>query len=323
MRNTFASIYPAANSPLVATVLIEILNETVEKGLQLGVEGKVSVSLELNAVINIFVGKIVGLVDEVFHNYDLLDVFEYLFDLSDPSWKFSSTARASSLLRRVLSWATVLRIFTTGRLDNLSRLFQCVSTFDSDAARWLLEQMQKLEKERYRTSLLSFYSSVILGRHPQDVKSVAIDNLASTLEVMLDGRQDIKGIDLPCAEIERQLSADADARTRNREMANAELRLQGCLLAIMATSMQSQPTPAFEKGIRKWAVKLQFAMQEETVSWPPLGFLAENTDRDRNSRQDLLPRHPWTSLHVYCARAVAALKWTLCFWKSIWLYMTC
>lgn len=202
--------------------------------------------------------------------YNLDDVLDYLFDPSDPAWKFSSTSRASSLLRRVLSWAMVLRIFTTGRLDSLYGFFQSVSGFDSDAARWLLEQTKKLdEAERYKSLLLSFYSSVILGGHAQDVKSVAIDNLASILEVLLNNKQDIKGIDLPCEALERQLAANAETHTRNREMSNAELRLQGCLLAITATAMQTQSAPAFEKAIRKWAVKLQFALQEETVSCQP------------------------------------------------------
>lgn len=206
----------------------------------------------------------------MFDVYDLDDVLNYLFDLSDPSWKFSSTSRASSLLRRVLAWAMVLRIFTTGRLDSLNGFFQSVSAFDSDAARWLLEQTKKLdEKGRYKSSLISFYSSVILGRHAQDVKSVAIDNLASTLEVLLNDKQGIEGIDLPCDALEKQLIADTETHTRNREMSNAELRLQGCLLAIMTTEMQSQSALAFEKGIRKWAVKLQFALQEETVSCQP------------------------------------------------------
>lgn len=218
---------------------------------------------------------------------------DYLFDLSDSSWKFSSTSRASPLLRRVLSWAMSLKIFVSGRLVGLEDFFQRVSDFDSDAARWLLEQTNKLaQKEYYRPSLLAFYSSVVLGRHAQDVKSTAIENLTSNLETLLEVPEDIKKIDLPFEALDKQLGTDASAHMRNREMANAELRLQGCLLALRVSSMQSQTIPGFEKEIRKWEVKLQFAMSEETVSLTRyLRYPTVNTDQGRNLQQDTLLRH--------------------------------
>lgn len=156
----------------------------------------------------------------------------------------------------------------SSRLDGLVDFFQIISDFDSNAARWLLAQMQNTfgEREQYSPTLTRLCSSVILGRHTQEVKWAAIENLASILEHLFDAHgDDIKGIELPCEELEKQLEADGEIHMRSREMADAELRLQGCLLTIKAASMQS-PASKFERDIRKWAVKLQFAMQEETVS---------------------------------------------------------
>ena len=298
LRNIFATVFPSAHSPLVATVLIEILNEAVEKSIELGIEGKLA-----------------DLVDETFNAYDLDDILDYLFDLSDPSWKFSSTARATPLLRRVFAWAMSLKVVLSGRFDDLECLFQRVSDFDTDAARWVLEQTQKLaERERYRPSLLSFYSSVVLGRHSQNVKSMAIEDLTSNLEALLEVPEDIKKIDLPFEALEKQLVADANAHMRNRDMANAELRLQGCLLALRVLSMESQITPAFEKEIRKWEVKLQFAMSEETVSSSRyLGCLTIDADETRNSQQDMLLRRRWQPLGTCSGLLAAQLGLMRCF----------
>lgn len=217
------------------------------------------------------IGHVSCLLQEIFDVYNLNDILDYLFDASDPSWRLSSTSRASSLLRSELSWCMILRIFSSSRPDKLVGFFEVVSDFDSDAARWLLVQMPVRfgGKEQHRSSMVNLCSSVILGQHGQDVKWAAIDNLATILESLLDvEKRDICGISLPCEALEKQLQADADVHMRSREMADAELRLQGCLLTLRAASM-SPSASTLEKDIRKWVVKLQFAMQEETVSCTP------------------------------------------------------
>ena len=152
---------------------------------------------------------------------------------------------------------------------NLTRFVEPVSAFDSDVAQWLLEQLHEkfCEQERYETTLLELYSSVILSNHTQDVKRVAIENLASKLEAGLDVCQSgAPAVELPWEKLDRQLKSEASEHTRNREMANAELRLQGCLLTMKAMSTE-QEVSSIEKDIRKWVVKLRFAMQEETVGY--------------------------------------------------------
>lgn len=204
---------------------------------------------------------------EISETYDFQDILDFIFDSSHPSWKALSTTRASSLLRRTLSWVELLMIFTLGKLDRLLPFFQGVSTFDTNAGRWLVEKTQEVlgEEKQYEGALLSFYSSIILGNYSEEVKGVAILNLASLLEVLLDFRHDnIKGVDLPWAALIRELEAGGDTQTRSRDIADAELRLYGCVLAGEIISSQ-QALLTYEVDLSKWAVRLQFAMQEETV----------------------------------------------------------
>lgn len=259
---------PSAHSPFVATVLIEIVNEVVERSIEAGAEGMIPVQCKY-FIAEHRTETISPFLKETFDLYDLNGILDCIFDLSDPSWRFSSTSRAASLLRREVSWCEILQKFTSNRLHDLVNFFQNVSDFDSDAARWLLQRISNTfgRRDQYMSSFINLCSSVILGRHSQDVKWTAIENLANILESVLDvNRSGTEAIDLPCEALERQLKADADVQMRSREMADAELRLQGCLLSLRAASMQSPPASAFEKDIRKWTVKIQFAMQEETVS---------------------------------------------------------
>lgn len=208
-----------------------------------------------------------SILDEISETYDFQGILEFIFDSSHPSWKALSTTRAASLLRRILSWVELLKIFTSGKFDRLLPFFQDISTFDSNAGRWLVEKTQEVlgERKQYEGALLSFYSSIILGSYSEEVKGAAILNLASLLEVLLDFRHDnIKGVDLPWAALLKELETGGDIQTRSRDIADAELRLYGCLLAGEIISSQ-QALLTYEVDLSKWAVRLQFAMQEDTV----------------------------------------------------------
>lgn len=246
----------------------------------------------------------VCVLDEISEIYDFQGILDFIFDSSDPSWKALSTTRASSLLRRILSWVELLRIFASGKLDRLVPFVQTVSTFDSNAGRWLVEKTQEVlgEKKQYEGALLSLYSPIILGSFSEEVKGAAILNLASVLEVLLDFRHDnIKGVDLPWAALIRELEAGGDMRTRSRDIADAELRLYGCLLAGEIMSSQ-QALLTYEVDLSKWAVRLQFAMQEETVSqnnhsafYFRLLVLIIHT---RSSQPDMQQWHLWLHSHA-------------------------
>ncbi|OJJ31583.1 hypothetical protein ASPWEDRAFT_697288 [Aspergillus wentii DTO 134E9] len=249
-RNVLATLFPLAQSPYIATALLEIVTDTAEKSIVSGAEEKLGF-----------------LLTEVFDTYQLHDVMDYIWKSSDSLRRSSSVARASSLLRRVLSWTTVLRMLSTKESVDLPSFFKQVSDVDSDAARWVLEQLQDIlgETQRHRKSLLDLYSSVILGNYPEDVKAAAISNLATGLEVLLDFRYDnTKGLDLPWEALGAQIKSELETGTWSRDTSDAVLRLQGCLLAIRASLHQWQFLSDFELDLRGWGTKVQFAMQEET-----------------------------------------------------------
>lgn len=151
--------------------------------------------------------------------------------------------------------------------DALETFILKVSRFDVNAGAWLVEQLQETfgEKDQTRNTLLRLYSSIILGTYPEDVKSSAIFSLASSLETVLDFSHDnFHGIELPWDALDRQINPSSDAPIWNRDRSNAELHLQGCLLAAKVIANQCE---SLQEDVARWTVKLQFAMQEETVSF--------------------------------------------------------
>jgi hypothetical protein len=160
-------------------------------------------------------------------------------------------------------------MFITGELDELESFIRTVSTFDPNAGVWLLEQIQGTfgAKDKHRKTLLKLYPSIILADYPEEVKGPAILYLATILENLLDFHHDkFKDIELPWEELDRQINSNPNGEVWNRERSDAGIRLQGCLLAAKVISNQGQPT---ETDVRRWATKLRFAMQEETVRGGP------------------------------------------------------
>ncbi|PWY74362.1 HEAT repeat protein [Aspergillus heteromorphus CBS 117.55] len=246
MKDIFASSFPFTESPFVATLLLEILSDVVEKSIESGAEDRMIPTL-------VYLSE----------TYSFHDIREFVFDSSHPSWKTLSTTRASSLLRRAISWITVLHMFVTDKLDEVEPLLGVVSRFDPNAGQWVLERIQELfgEREQYRTSLVKIYYDVILGVYPEEVKGSAISCLASALSSVLDFRNErIPQIDLSWETLETHLQQSSTEHIWNRDRSDAELILQGALLALKTLSGQQTSDIA----ILEWATRLQSAMQEET-----------------------------------------------------------
>ncbi|RHZ58954.1 THADA/TRM732 family protein [Aspergillus thermomutatus] len=247
IQDILAAMFPSAHSPFVATTLIEILNDAVEKSIESGAED--------SAI------QIVNHASDIFAFEDILN---FVFDSSHPHWKTLNTTRAASLLRRVLAWNAVLRMLISGNVENLESFFQNVSSFDSNAGRWIIEQMQAVlgERGRYRETVLRLYSSIILGSYTAEVKYAAISSLETILRVVLESRgSDLKEIGLPWDALHEQIDSRPGEQTSNRDMSDVELRLQGCLLTIRASLNHWK---GMERDLRRWATRLRFAMQEET-----------------------------------------------------------
>lgn len=161
--------------------------------------------------------------------------------------------------------------------------FQTVSVFDSNVGSWLLGKVQDTfsEKEPFQGALLSLYSSILLGDLPEDVKSTATSSLASMLQATLEFRSDkIEAVDLPWDALDKHINSSTDGQVWNRDRSDAELQLQGCILAAKHLTTASEVT---EIDIARWAVKLRFAMEEETVSlyWR----IYHNVDSTNNNKE--------------------------------------
>lgn len=216
--------------------------------------------------VNSYAEKIAFTLSYLFDTYHFGDILDFILDSSHPSWRALSGTRACSLLRRELSWVKILRSFATNDFTELGPFFEKVCQFDPNAAQWLLERMQEIftGKQKYRTPLLSHFSSVILGDYTEEVRGVAISCLATNLERLLSCEPNsIKEMDMPWELLDKKINSTPSNYIRNRDRSDADLRLQGCLIAAMAILHPSQD---LQLATSQWATKLRFAMLEETVS---------------------------------------------------------
>lgn len=251
IRHVLAIMFPIAKSPFTATVLVEILNDTLQRSFDAGIEDQ-----------------LVPFIDEICKEHDLDEVLSYVFDASQTGWNLTSRTRASSLLRRALAYGTILRMLSSTQWDGLLTLYRSVSLYDPDAATWIAEQLETFsQKESYRKPLVDLYSSVLLGDHPVAAKTVTASNLASILEGLLSTDDDaLLQISLPCGELAGSFRPETDIQAWNRHATDAALRLQGCLLAVSARRARDEgrPQSLFCSDIRSWVVKLRSALSEET-----------------------------------------------------------
>ncbi|PYH62216.1 THADA/TRM732 family protein [Aspergillus niger CBS 101883] len=246
LKDVFAASFPYAESPFVASILLEILGDVIEKCIESGAEGQMATTLNYLS-----------------ETYAFAAIREFLFDSSHPSWKTLSTTRAPSLLRRAISWVTVLQMFIMDKVSEVEPLLGVISRFDPNAGQWLLERIQEIlgERDQYRQALINLYYTVILGVYPQEVKAVAITCLASALSFVLDfHNESVAHIGLSWETLEKHLKHASTEHIWNRDRSDAELVLEGCLLALKTISGGQ----GSELDILEWATRLQSAMQEET-----------------------------------------------------------
>ncbi|KAL1847167.1 hypothetical protein Plec18170_008731 [Paecilomyces lecythidis] len=230
INDAFTTVFSISPSPFVQSAILEILNDAIEKSMESGSEvGAAILSVEPNSEI-----------------------------------------RASSLLRRSLAWTSILRQALCVKFDAgwLTELISQVSAADPDAARWLLDQMSKVfgKKSTYKEKLLKLCTYVTTKTFPEYVKACAMSTLAALLEGLLEADfSRVVDIELSWDTLRDSITADYDTHAQSRETTDAALRLQGCLLIIEARSIGAwELSRDFTLQLRKWAVKLRYAMKEET-----------------------------------------------------------
>ncbi|KAJ5123735.1 hypothetical protein N7448_009832 [Penicillium atrosanguineum] len=249
VRHVLATVFPVAKSPFTATALVEILNDTLERSFEACTEDRIAPSI-----------------NEICAEQDINGIVSYVFNGSKVGWNLESKTRASSLLRRALSWCTVLKMLALKQWSKIPAFHQGISVFDADAATWILEQLeQKLDKvESLRRPLVDLYSFIILNDAPSSAKTAAVSNLASILEELLSCPEDtISELELLCDDLTEGFRPEADIESWNRQATDSALRLQGCLLAIRGSSTEGHPLSSVKEDMYNWTVKLRSSLSEE------------------------------------------------------------
>ncbi|KAL4785390.1 putative death-receptor fusion protein-domain-containing protein [Aspergillus varians] len=247
IKTSFAASYSVARSPFVQLTLLEMLSDAVERCIESGAEGEM-----------------VDLLDFAFDTYQIYDTLDFVFDSSNPSFTTLSTTRAFSLLRRELAWVTILKALTKGDTGNLEAFIHKVATLDPNACQWILERLHETlaAEEEYTKPLVKLYTSIIIGDLPLEVQTPAISNLASYLQAALES-QDTSPLmsALPWGDLAPQIKAGSDKKGFNRDRADADLQLEGCLIGSKLITQDSR-IPGTE--IQEWATRLRSAMGETT-----------------------------------------------------------
>ncbi|KAL4791542.1 putative death-receptor fusion protein-domain-containing protein [Aspergillus venezuelensis] len=246
IKAVFEASYPHARSPFVQTTLLEMLSDAVEKSIESGSEGE---SVEF--------------LDYVFGTYQIFDTLDFILDSSNPSFTTLSTTRAFSLLRRQLAWITVLKALIKGDTAGLETFMHKTAIVDPDACHWILENLPEIlgSHEKYTEVLVKLYTSIIIGDLPLEVKTPAISNLASYLQIALESKDSaLQTSTLPLAGLAAQVRIGSTKKGFNRDRADADLRLEGCLISSRSISGNQ----VSETDIQEWATRLRSALNEET-----------------------------------------------------------
>jgi hypothetical protein len=181
----------------------------------------------------------------------------------------SSSARAAPLLLRALAFFNMSReiIEKTSTATELCLLLETLSNIDADAGSWLLERLPAaLGRHRSSESLrLELYCCAIQASIPFRVKQCAISGLADQLECMhkssssvLDG-----GLLSMLTSLADPLEKAISDKAGNRDVVNAAVHLQGCIVPLMDSQKDTTANPR----LRKLICSLESALRDETVSF--------------------------------------------------------
>ncbi|GAD96200.1 HEAT repeat protein [Paecilomyces variotii No. 5] len=253
INDVFATMFSIARSEFVQAAILDILNDAIEKSIESSSEARMHLY-----------------VDPIFDAHDISSRLDHAVGAARLSAEPNSETRASSLLRRSLAWTSIMRqaLSVTLGADWLTALFSQVSAVDPDAARWLLEQMSRVfgTKAKYKTKLMELCTYVITRPFPEYVKAGAMTTMATLLEGLLE--TDFSGasdLELSWDALRCSIKADYDAYAQSRETTDAALRLQGWVLMLQARGIGAwESSGDFTLQLREWAVKLRYAMKEET-----------------------------------------------------------
>ncbi|KAL1953304.1 hypothetical protein VTO42DRAFT_3034 [Malbranchea cinnamomea] len=234
-----------ASSPFSQASLVEILNDALEASVQSGEE------------------------DVLLSGFTIpLDRFLSLLDRFLAPEPQKSTSRASSLLIRAL--ASLVTFTRTLKQDSapgqVYSTLEAVSNTDQDAAPAALDRLQGVleSHEPSQAFRIQLYASVIHQTQSHRMRQAAISGLASVLEVIFDKSSEMPEALRRLTSLAGVLEQTAADRSGNRDLVNAVLHLQGCILPLRLESREDLSNLTIQTDLQKLVQRIAFAMQDET-----------------------------------------------------------
>jgi hypothetical protein len=159
----------------------------------------------------------------------------------------------------------------TSTAKELCLLLETLSTVDADAGAWLLERLPAaLSCHSSSESLrLELYCCAIQTSIPLRVKQCAISGLADQLECMHESSSGALegGLSAVLTSLADPLAKLISDRAGNRDGVNAAMHLHGCILPLTIDGQNDLLDSTANLRLRKLTCSLEFAMQDETVSY--------------------------------------------------------
>lgn len=182
--------------------------------------------------------------------------------------------RSSFLLLRALSISKISILLTRKlSLEDLLVFINSISVIDTDTTCWLLNHIHHSFSchKQSQVQRINLYTAMIKGARSQQMQLAIISNLADDLMFIFEKHSQIPDeFDfLQQWVVSADIPENSDGVSIwNRDMVNASLRLQGCLLALRMLSFDvPEVFLGFKTSLDKWVQSLRFAMGDETVSW--------------------------------------------------------
>ncbi|KAI5286995.1 hypothetical protein KEM54_006317 [Ascosphaera aggregata] len=174
--------------------------------------------------------------------------------------------RSSSLLFKAFLHATLIVHLISSLSDDEPDFLASATDDEVDTCRWVLELIHRDlgNHVKSRQTRFDLYISIIHQESPLELTYVAMSNLAKELTLLFSTEavfpEDLQHLAAwaEIADIE-----ESDGEIWDRDMCNASLHLQGCLLALRlagARDIRQQ----YEHHIAMYAIKLRFAAEDET-----------------------------------------------------------
>ncbi|KKZ68139.1 hypothetical protein EMCG_06196 [[Emmonsia] crescens] len=251
VKKVCRNLFPHAKSPFVQVALVGVLNDAIEASIRCGLE-------------DVVVPQINALLEE--HG-----LFDILADLLSQRRADTPIFRSSFLLLRALSISKISILLTRkSSLEDLLVFINSISVIDTDTTCRLLNHIHHSFSchEQSQVQRINLYTAMINGACSQQMQLAIISNLADDLRFLFEKHSQIPDE----FDFLRQWVVSADIPENsdgvsiwNRDMVNASLRLQGCLLALRMLSFDiPEVFLGLKTSLDKWVQSLRFAMGDET-----------------------------------------------------------